>query len=366
MLSRHASPTRARSRWVAGLAVATLALTACGGGGDTETRQNAAGEDLIPITIRSTGPTFTDLVTLTIIAQDYFTEVGLDADFEFILASNGATATQGLLAGEADVVTGGAGGLYNAYAEGATQLVSLGTANPATTFGLALNNETAEQLAAEGVTPDSPVEDRVQALAGLTLASSPEGSTGQKYLKIMLDAYGVDPNQDVTIQPNSDNAAQLAAARQGRVNGFANSFPNTTLPEADGWGVLWLNWAVDLPQILPLASHEYYTTQGWLDDNPEAAQRIMEAVWLAYADLQNPTDELRQSIQDLEGFQDLNPEGFDLGWELSVQAYQGGSPLTTQEMFDNQLDLVNFERETPVDIAFDDLYDLGPAEAAQP
>jgi NitT/TauT family transport system substrate-binding protein len=358
------TPRRTPLAWLAGLTVAMLVLTACGSGSSASGGgEGGSGDTLV---MRSTGPTFTDLPTVVVLAQDYFKEVGLDVDFEFITASNAATATQGLVAGEMDVASGGTGSLYSAHAAGMKDLVSLGTVNPAMTFGLAVNNETAKQMAEKGVTPDSPVEERVQALAGTKLASSPEGSTGQKYLKIMLDEYGVDPDKDVTLVPNADNAAQLAAAREGRVNGFANSFPNTNLPAADGWGVLWLNFAEDLPSILPLAAHEVYTTRSWLEDNPEAAEKLMRAYWLALEDLQNPTDELKEKVRNLEGFSDLNPEGFDQGWELSVPVYKDASPVTTQEMFENQVDLVNFENDTPVDMSFDDIYDVGPAEKAQP
>jgi len=353
---------RAPLALLAGLVVSMLALSACGSGNAS----SGSGESGDALIIRSTGPTFTDLPTLVVLAQDYFTEVGLDVDFEFITASNAATATQGLIAGEMHVASGGAGSLYSAYAAGMKDLVSLGTVNPAMTFGLAVNNETAEQMARNGVTPESPVEERVQALKGLSLAASPEGSTGQKYLRSMLSEYGVDPNSEVKIVPNADNAAQLAAARQGRVNGFANSFPNTNLPEADGWGVLWLNFAEDLPSILPLAAHEVYTTRGWLEENPETAEKLMRAYWLALEDLQNPTDELKEAIRNLEGFKDLNPKGFDLGWELSVPVYKGATPVTTQEMFENQLDLVNYESDDPIDISFDDIYDVSAAEEAQP
>jgi len=361
---KRTTTRRARRTWLVGLAATALVLAGCGGGG--EDNESSGSGDRIPVTIRSTGPTFTDLVTLVIVAQDYFTKVGLDADFEFILASNAANATQGLIAGEMDVASGGAGSLYNAFAEGRTELVSLGTANPAVTFGLAINNETAAQLAAKGVTPSSPVEQRVKALSGLSLASSPEGSTGQKYLRKMLNEYGVNPDRDVTLVGNADNAAQLAAAREKRVNGFANSFPNTNMPEADGWGVLWLNWAKDLPSILPLASHEYYTTRKWLEKNPEAAKRLTKALWLAYQDLQNPTNELREKIRNLEGFKGFNPKGFDLGWELSLGAYKNGTPLTTQEMFDHQVALVNYGRDKPIDVKFSELYDLGPVNASKP
>jgi NitT/TauT family transport system substrate-binding protein len=353
---------------LAGLVACVLVLSACAGNPNASgsaATTNASGA--LHIKMRSTGPTFTDLPTVVILAQDYFKKVGLDADFEFISASNAATATQGLIAGEMDVASGGTGSVYSAYAQGAKDLVSLGTVNPAMTFGLAVNNETAKQMAAKGVTPDSPVEQRVQALKGMSLASSPQGSTGQKYLKTMLSTYGVDPNKDVTLVPNADNAAQLAAAKQGRVNGFANSFPNTNLPEADGWGVLWLNFAKDLPQILPLAAHEVYTSRKWLDKNPEAAKRLMKAYWLALADLQNPTPELKDKIKNMEGFKKLNPKGFDLGWELSVPVYKGATPVTTEQMYKNQLNLVNLERKgAPVNFKMDDLYDLKAAEESKP
>jgi NitT/TauT family transport system substrate-binding protein len=354
---------------LAGLVASTLLLSACGGGdeGSGEGSSGTPSAGALPIKLRVTGPTFTDLPTVTILAQDYFTKVGLDADFDFVTASNAATATQGLIAGEMDVTTAGSGALYNAYASGMTDLVSLGTTNPAMTFGLAVNNDTAKELAAKGVTPDSPTEQKVQALKGTALASSPEGSTGQKYLKTMLSAYGVDPAKDVTLVPNADNAAQLAAARQGRVNGFANSFPNTNLPEADGWGVLWLNFSEELPQILPLAAHDIYTSRKWLEENPEAAKRLLQAYWLALADLQNPTPELKEKVKNLEGFKDLNPEGFDLGWDLSIPVYKDHTPVTTEEMFQNQVELVNFERkEAPVSFKMADLYDLKAAEESKP
>lgn len=352
---------RAPRAWLAVVTASALALTACGGGSAGSAGEGDDGE----LVMRSTGPTFTDLPTAVILAEDYFTEVGLDVDFEFLTASNAATATQGLIAGEMDIASGGAGSLYSAYSAGMTDLVSIGSVNPGMTFGVAVNNEAAEQMAEDGITPESPIEDRVEALRGMTLASSPEGSTGQKYLKIILSEYGIDPNSDVKIVPNADNAAQVAAARQGRVDGFANSFPNTNLPSADGWGVLWLNHAIDLPQILPLAAHEVYTSRKWLEDNPEDAEKLMKAYWLAMEALQDPTDELKEKVRSLAGFKDLNPTAFDEGWELSVPVYEGATPVATEEMFQNQVDLVNFENDTPIDIAFDDIYDLGPAEAAK-
>ena len=231
------------------------------------------------------------------------------------------------------VGSSGTGALYNAYAEGMTDLVSLGTSNPSITFGLALNQQTVDMLAQRGVTKDSPARDRVQALKGPTIAASPQGSTGNSYVRIMLSEYGLNPDTDVTIVPNSDGMAQVASTREGRTNGFAQSFPRSNIPEAEGWGVLWLNWAEDLPSLLPLASHDWYTKRSWLRQNPEIARRVMRALWLALQDLQNPTDELREAVRSLPAFSGLNEAAFNAGWEASVGAYRGATPVTTQQMF---------------------------------
>jgi len=349
--------------WIASLAaLALVVLSACA-------NRNAASESSSDgstgVRIMSTSATFTDLPTIVASAQGYFEQVGLDATVDYG-ASNASLITQAVISGDADIGSSGSGALYNAYAEGMTNLVSMGTTNHSITFGLALNQQTIDTLAAQGVTPDSPAADRVQALRGLTITASPEGSTGNSYLRMMLSEYGVDPDTDLTILPNNDASAQIASAKTERANGFAQSFPRAQFPEAEGWGGLWLNWAQDLPQILPLASHDYYTTRTWLAENPDLAKQVMQAIWLAQNDLQEPTDELRDKVRATPAFADLNQDAFNSGWELAVAAYKGVTPLTTQEGFDNEVALVNYSRDVPVTFKFEDIYDLSAAEAGKP
>jgi ABC-type nitrate/sulfonate/bicarbonate transport systems, periplasmic components len=348
---------------LAALALAlTLALSGCAGGG-AASAPSADGK--LKLRMVSTSPTFTDLPTAVILARNYFDQVGLDVDLDYG-ASNASLVTQAVISGNAQVGSSGTGAVYNAYAEGMTNLVSMGSTNPSLTFGLSLNKNTIDQLAQRGVTPASPVEQRVQALRGLSITASPAGSTGNAYLRLMLSQYGLNPDTDVTIIPNNDGTAQVATTRQGRANGFAQSFPRSNFPEAEGWGALWLNWATDLPSLLPLASHDYYTTRGWLKQNPEAASRVMKALWLAHRDLQNPTPELRDAVRALPDFRDLNESAFNAGWELAVGAYKGATPLTTKAMFDHQVSLTNYNRKTPLKFGFEDVYDLSAAKAGQP
>ncbi|MFC9455450.1 ABC transporter substrate-binding protein, partial [Streptomyces sp. NPDC056983] len=338
---------------------AVLALLAgCAQAGQTVRPAAKAADGSLKVRFMSTSPTFTDLPTAVILARGHFKRVGLDVSYR-PGPSSAPLITQAVMAGDADVGSSGAGAMYSAYAEGMTSLVSLGTSNRSVTFGLALNQKTVDKLAKKGVTPDSPARERVRALRGLRLMASPPGSTGNALVRLMLNTYGVDPDDDVTIMPNNDAASQLATTREGRADGFAQSFPRTSVPKVEGWGAQWLNWAKDLPQMLPLSSHDYYTTRGWLKANPEAAKRFMRALWLAHRDLQHPNAELRDAVYKLPGFVDMDKKAFDDGWELAVAAYKGANPLTTREMFEKEASVVNRERLTPMHIDYEDVYDLG-------
>lgn len=112
------------------------------------------------------------------------------------------------------------------------------------------------------------------------------------------------------------------------------------------------------PSLAPLASHDHYTTRTWFAENPETAKRVMRTVWPAYEDLQNPTEESREAVRKLSAFADL-----DKG---AIAPCQGATRLTTQQMSDNELHLVNYDRPSPIQFGFAELYDLSAAEEARP
>jgi NitT/TauT family transport system substrate-binding protein len=319
--------------------------------------------EMLPVNIISTSPTFTSLPHSVMMALDLYAANGIDANVD-LGADNAALIAQAVIAGDADIGIAGTGAVFNAYSEGMTDLVVIATMSCSLTFGVALNSETVEALAEQGITPDSPVEERVQALRGLSIGASPAGSTGDSYPRLMLTTYGVDP-AEVTLVPNNDGNAQVAAARAGRINGYALSFPNALIPEVEGWGALWLNFAEDLPGLIPFAAHSIYTTRQYLEGSRETTVGIVAALWDALGVIKDSPDEAKEPVKS-DSFPDLDQAVYDEGWDLSVEAYAECTPITTEEMFQRQLDLVNSTRETPMELAMSDIYDLTVPEDAQP
>jgi NitT/TauT family transport system substrate-binding protein len=340
-----------------------LALAATVGTTGASASEGTEPAEMLSVDIVSTPPTFTSLPHSVMTAMGLYEANGIDANID-LGADNAALITQAVIAGDADIGISGTGAVYNAYSEGMTDLVVIATMSSSLTFGIALTNENVEALAEQGVTPDSPAEQRVQALAGLSIGAAPEGSTGNSYVQALLAEYGLD-DTDVTLVPNNDSNAQVAAARAGRIDGYALSFPSSLIPDAEGWGTLWVNFAEDLPSLVPFAAHSIYTSRQFLEENRETCLGVVAALWDALNMLHDSPDEAKQPVKD-DSFPDLDQAVYDEGWALSVEAYADGTPITTEEMFQRQLDLVNGVREEPMELEMSEIYDLTVAEESQP
>ncbi len=320
--------------------------------------------ELLSVDIASHPPSFTSLPENVMEAMDLYEAHGIDPNVNTGAGSAALTA-QAVIVGDADMAISGTGAVINAHSEGMTDLVILATMSSSVTFGIALTNEVLEAIAAQGVTPDSSAEERVQALAGLTIGAAPPGSTGDSYVRMLLTEYGLDPDTDITLQPSTDNQATVAAARSGRIDGYALSFPESLIPGVEGWGELWINFAEDLPSLVPLSAHTIYTTRQYLEENREICLGVVAALWDALDILQNRPDEAVELVKS-ERFPDLDQAIFDAGWEYALPTYAETTPITTEEMYQRSLDLVNTSRESPAVVEFGDVYDLTVPEEAQP
>ena len=102
-----------------------------------------------------------------------------------------------------------------------------------------------------------------------------------------------------------------------------------------------------------------------MEENREVCLGVVAAMWDALDILQNRPDEAVEVVKS-ERFPDLDQAIFDAGWEYALPTYAETTPITTEEMFQRSLDLVNSTRETPAVVEFGDVYDLTVPEEAQP
>lgn len=341
-----------RVRAVGILAAATvLALTAaaCGGSGSTGGDEGKADPNApTKVTFQPATESFAVLTQLNAFAGGYFEKEQLDVTYNTVI-SNAAQAAQSVT-GNADIAIVGSTGVVPGVTAG-RDMVTVAVLTKGPTTQITLRDDVIERL---GITPDAPIEDRIKALKGLTLALPQPGSTTDIAVRQSLKIYGVEPDRDLTIRPITDPPALVTAMREKQVDGFAFSSPTSVQPVAEGYAKVWVTLS-DLPEFKQMPWIDVVTSKSFLKDNREAVVRFVRALYKSSEDLKAKPDEAREAIR-AKYFPDLDQSVYDLAFDLSLPtATQGIEPVG--ESLPVLLEVINSNADTQVNVSADDLYD---------
>lgn len=270
---------------------------------------------------------------------------------------------QVMLAGDVDIAAISTPNLFPVI-EQDRGLVSLALLTPNPTQGLVLTNDAIERIAAEtGVTPESPIEDRVQALEGLTITTPPEGSATSAQLMTTLQDFGVDPD-GVRLTSLDAAIAHINTARAGQSDGYAFSPPVTTIATAEGFGQTWFAYyKKEIPRYDGVSVVDIVSTEDFITANPNTTTAFLRAVWNAIDLIESDPSAAAEATK--EAFPDVEQEVFDQAFADVTFAFLDGI-LPTQEGFEKTLDALNISLESPVELTFEEVYDPSFAEAARP
>ncbi|MEV4100032.1 ABC transporter substrate-binding protein [Nonomuraea sp. NPDC049649] len=286
-------------------------------------------------------------------AQGYFAEQGIEID-NLTSIFNANQLIQAVAQGQADIaLTGGTAPLASAAAGKLVKVVAvLGAPAPEQ---ITLNNETLEKLAQKGVTPESPYQEKIDALKGLKIASAATGSTTDLLLRQILTLGGLNPESDVTIQPFNDAAAGTAAVRQGASDGLAGFPSQTTGPEADGWGKVFIDIVQDAPEAANIPYIVVVANPDFLKSQPDAVTKFLKAMAQARDDAKNLSQEHSDALH-----QKFFSSTSDAAWKAGIEAILpvfAGSLVPTEELADNLIKVYNIGKPDPVSVPFEELYD---------
>jgi NitT/TauT family transport system substrate-binding protein len=327
-------------------ALTLLTATACGGDSNT-----SAGEDgLTKVRYIQATDGLSYLPMFVAFGGDFFAEEGLEIDRQPNLA-NAAQLSQMAADGEVDIAGVGTTGAYS-VAAAQRPLQGIGVLCPQNVFAMVLNKDVAEDLAADGVTPESPIEDRVQALEGLTLGVTPQGTLTDVLMRATLEEYGLDPDQDVTLQPLQEAASMLASARQGKIDGLLFT-PPTPYSLVEQGGVEWINYAKgDVPATSGSYQLDLVASDDYVKDNKDTIEKFLRAVNRAEKLIQSDPDQAAGFAR--ETFADLSEGLYQQSFDSVATAFTGLAP--TEEGFERTLGLANQTVEDPIDLEFEDVY----------
>lgn len=314
---------RSRAIYLSSVLAGALILAGCGS--PDAVQGSPAPSSSKPLTTVRMGlaiPTFNSALINYVIQDDIDAEHGLD----MVPTMGGAGSTNlvaALRSGGFDVVAVGTATLVDANAEGAKLVVVGGTGGLIN--NIVLNSKVAERL---DVGSDAPIEERFKALRGLTIATSPPGSSSNSTLRYLVKKYGLDPDNDLSIVPVNDPSAIVAGIRQGQFDGSFFGVGIADMNIADGSGELWVSLPRgDVESFKDLVGVVLITTQDYLDKNPDA----VAAVHASLADAQQRVEDNPEQVGKVlheKTFPDLDRNVFDTAWAQAKGGFPDGANFT--------------------------------------
>lgn len=169
-----------------------------------------------------------------------------------------------------------------------------------------------------GVKPDAPVEERLKALDGLTIASVSATSNFTIAINCAAAKVGAQVNLTYLDQPT-----MVAALNRGAIQGFVASAPYYAVSEVAGDSVQWLNGPKgEFPEGCSTGyALGLWTMEDYAEENPEVITRI-RAVFEDFSEIatKDPS-EVKAALKKL--YPDINDELIDVIYETESFGFAG-------------------------------------------
>lgn len=206
-------------------------------------------------------------------------------------------------------------------------------------------------MARVGVSPSSPLAEKLKAFKGARVGASTIGGGPAQYTRYLARTNGIDPERDMKILAVGFGAARMAALRANQVDITVGDAPEADQVALEGFGELFLNCAREVPIFREFPYTVALVTPGFANEQPEAvrgiAQTLGEANDMFHTNFGEVVDVLKRQFasvpakaieRSLERDRDGYPRGCRMTqkmWEnnvaVSVEAKMISSPLPTQE-----------------------------------
>lgn len=276
------------------------------------------------------------------IAEDH----GLNLDYQ----GSGTSSTNMLAAvmsGEVDFAFPAATTALNGINEGSDIVIVAGALESASI--LALTNKAAEDA---GVASDAPIKERIGALKGLSIVTSPEGSGNNLMLRMILGAAGLNPDKDVKIVGVQDPSAIVGGVKQGRFDaGFYGSGvleANIAADEAE----LWVSTARgDVDSLLGVqVGMVMVTKRSTLEEDPDLVRSMFDSVVDVEGRIEQDPEEVGENLKE-NWFEELDDKIFDLSWEQAQKAYPSEG-LVPEKGLNSLISLMERAMDSKLDIDY--------------
>jgi NitT/TauT family transport system substrate-binding protein len=259
--------SRAKKAGAVAGALGVLALSACSSSTQLETGDGG----LTKVVYTQSTPTLSFAPVLVARDQGFFAEEGID--LEFSTQESGSVATQALLSDSVQFAGLASTDIASAVSGGAQLTAIQSMMNM--TMELCVSQDF---MARTGVTPSSPIADRLAALRGENVGITAAGSASDRGLRWLLsEVGGLTPDQDVTVTGVNGASAMNAALQSGQIAGYLLSPPFCETAAKQGFGAV-LVTPDEVDQFSRVVLQIVVAQNSFLEANPQVAESFARAM----------------------------------------------------------------------------------------
>ena len=189
-------------------------------------------------------------------------------------------------------------------------------------------------LSRVGVSPTSPLSDKLKALKGARIGASTIGGGPAQYTRYLARTVGLDPELDMKILAVGFGAARMAALRTNQVDVTCGDSPEADQVELEGFGELFINPAREIPIFKEFPYTVILVKPEIADQQPDlvrrAAQTLGQANDMFSTKFGEAVDILKQQ------FPTVPPKAIEKSLERDRDAYPRGCRMTAA-MWENNI-----------------------------
>ena len=133
-------------------------------------------------------------------------------------------------------------------------------------------------LSRVGVSPTSPLNDKLKAFKGARIGASTIGGGPAQYTRYLANTVALDPERDMKILAVGFGAARMAALRTNQVDVTVGDAPEADQVELEGFGELFINCGHEVPIFREFPYTVALVTPQFAEDQPDVVRRIAQSL----------------------------------------------------------------------------------------
>jgi NitT/TauT family transport system substrate-binding protein len=272
----------------------------------------AQGGALPKVTIVSGGTTLNHAPQMVASKRGLFLEEGLDA--EYSISSQGASVVvAAVLNGQALLgCTGGPAAISPISKNAPIKIVIVIGSRYAAEITISH-----KFLQAKGVTPQSPLEQKVLALKGAKLGIYTPGDSTDQLARYLFKRYGVNADSEVELVSTQNAQNMLAAFRRGSVDGIMVSPPTGVQAENEGLGQIFIR-GEDEPTLNGYPYAVCFASVAEIGQRPQVVASAVAALARSARLLRTEPEQVKADVRSF--FPDFDPKIFDVAYASAVGA----------------------------------------------